>query len=230
MKVYIYSLEDPITKEIRYIGKTNNIKMRFHNHLNKKHNEKSHKRNWINSLRKQGYKPIMQIIDEVENDEWKYWERYWIAQFIAWGFNLVNHTSGGEGLSLGNQTSFKKGGIPWNKGKGHKETCVHCNKSFNCNKAKKRKYCSSECFGNSQKEKPYIKGAFKIGHPSWSKGKTYLKSKTKRVFQYDLNGNFIKKFDSCKKASLEMNCIPENIRRCCAGKSKTAKGFKWKYE
>jgi membrane protein DedA with SNARE-associated domain len=42
--------------------------------------------------------------------------------------------------------------------------------------------------------------------------------------------NFIKKHYSCKEASKEMMCIEENIRRVCVGKSKTAKGFIWKYE
>jgi predicted GIY-YIG superfamily endonuclease len=117
MKVYIYTLEHPITKEVRYIGKTKNPKERFHNHCNRLHNQHSHKRNWINSLRNQSLKPVMNILDEIEESEWKYWEKYWIEQFRQWGFNLVNHTSGGDGLTVGNQTSFKKGDIPWNKGK-----------------------------------------------------------------------------------------------------------------
>ena len=115
--VYIYTLEHPITKEIRYVGKTKNPKMRFHNHCNKLHNEKSHKRNWINKLKKEGLKPKMKILDEVLESEWKFWERFWINQFKQWNFNLVNHTSGGDGLTLGNETSFKKGNIPWNYGK-----------------------------------------------------------------------------------------------------------------
>ena len=116
MKVYIYTLEHPITKEVRYIGKTKNPKERFHNHCNRLHNEHTHKRNWINSLRSMGLKPKMNILDEVNESEWKYWEKHWIEQFRQWGFNLVNHTSGGDGLTTGNQTSFKKGSIPWNKG------------------------------------------------------------------------------------------------------------------
>lgn len=116
MKVYIYTLEHPITNEIRYIGKTKNPKERFHNHCNRLHNEHTHKRNWINSLRFIGLKPKMNILDEVNESEWKHWEKYWIEQFRQWGFNLVNHTSGGDGLTIGNQTSFKKGSIPWNKG------------------------------------------------------------------------------------------------------------------
>jgi predicted GIY-YIG superfamily endonuclease len=116
MKVYIYTLEHPVTKEVRYIGKTKNPKERFHNHCNKLHNKHTHKRNWINSLRNQGLKPKMNILDEVTESEWKYWEKFWIEQFRQWGFNLVNHTSGGDGLTTGNQTSFKKGREPWNKG------------------------------------------------------------------------------------------------------------------
>ena len=45
MEIYIYILQHPITKEIRYVGKTNNPKMRFQNHVNIRHNEHSHKRN-----------------------------------------------------------------------------------------------------------------------------------------------------------------------------------------
>lgn len=113
--VYIYILVDPITYQTRYIGKTKNCYQRFQHHLVSTANVKSHKRNWINSLIDQGFKPLFYIIDEVEEENWKFWERYWICQFKTWGFNLVNHTDGGDGLSNGNQTSFKKGVVPWNK-------------------------------------------------------------------------------------------------------------------
>lgn len=50
-KVYIYSLEDPETGEIRYVGKANNIKSRFYGHLNEKGGKNTHKKNWINFLK-----------------------------------------------------------------------------------------------------------------------------------------------------------------------------------
>lgn len=106
--VFIYTLEHPVTQEIRYVGKTRNLKERFKNHCNPLHNEKSHKRNWINSLRKQKLKPVMQVLDEVPESEWQYWEIYWLQQLKCWGFDLVNHTAGGEGLTTGNQTSLKR--------------------------------------------------------------------------------------------------------------------------
>ena len=49
---YIYTLSDPRNNLVRYVGKTSNPKMRLQNHMNRKHNERTHKRNWIESLKK----------------------------------------------------------------------------------------------------------------------------------------------------------------------------------
>lgn len=212
MNVFIYALQDPITQEVRYIGKTKNPQMRFHNHMNKRHNEMSHKRNWIESLKKQKLRPIMLIIDEISNQDWKFWEKYWINQFIVWGFNLVNHTSGGDGLTMGNQTSFKKGFVPWNKGSA---------------KLKILK-------GNQGKTENSVANQFKEGFTPWNKGITNYKltglKQSKSVEQYTLEGLYINTFEGCKEAGLAMHCIPENIRRNCVGLSKSAKGFIWKYK
>lgn len=40
----------------------------------------------------------LELIDEVPNDEWRFWESYWIEQFKAWGFQLENKNNGGGGL------------------------------------------------------------------------------------------------------------------------------------
>lgn len=42
--------------------------------------------------------------------------------------------------------------------------------------------------------------------------------------------NLIKEYSSVLEASIEMKCIPENIRRACVKLSKTAKGFIWEYK
>lgn len=54
-------------------------------------------------------------------------------------------------------------------------------------------------------------------------------SKTKRIQQYDLNNNLIKKWESISEASnqLKINC--GHIGSCCKGDRKTAGGFIWKY-
>jgi len=117
---FIYTLEHPITGEIRYVGKTNNPYMRFHDHCKKSYRCKTHKDYWINKLLKEGLRPVMSVLDEVSKVEWKYWEKFWIEQCRQWGFKLVNHTNGGDGLTFANHTSFKKSHKPWNKGKSYK--------------------------------------------------------------------------------------------------------------
>lgn len=95
-----------MTYEVRYVGKSNNPKRRLTYHLNKIKDLGTHKRNWINSL---NFKPILEIIKEVPKNDWQKYEKYYIEYYISIGCNLVNWGDGGEGLTYGNQTSFKKG-------------------------------------------------------------------------------------------------------------------------
>lgn len=52
----------------------------------------------------------------------------------------------------------------------------------------------------------------------------------KPVYMYSLNGEFEKKYNSVKEASIENNCLPQNISACCLNKKKTCNGHKWYYE
>lgn len=99
-KVYIYTLSDPISEEVRYLGKTNNIKRRYTGHLNSKNKNKV--TSWTKSLLKKGLKPNIEILDEVPNENWKFWEKWWISILRSWNVNLTNLTSGGEGWASGN--------------------------------------------------------------------------------------------------------------------------------
>lgn len=51
----------------------------------------------------------------------------------------------------------------------------------------------------------------------------------KKVNQYDLDGNFIKQWDSIKKAGRSLNIFPQNIGKVCRGQQKYAKGYVWRY-
>lgn len=50
-----------------------------------------------------------------------------------------------------------------------------------------------------------------------------------KTYQYDLQGNFIKEFQSLSEAAKSCNSVTTNISRCCKGKLHTAGGFIWKY-
>lgn len=53
---------------------------------------------------------------------------------------------------------------------------------------------------------------------------------SKRVDQFDLQGNFIKKWDWVSDIQKELGFSGANISACCIGKQKTAYGFRWKYD
>lgn len=59
--VYIYALIDPRNNYVRYIGKANNPKERYKNHNNASRDKNTHKRNWINDLRKNSLRPELII-------------------------------------------------------------------------------------------------------------------------------------------------------------------------
>jgi hypothetical protein len=143
MKVYIYTLSDPITKEVRYVGKSVNPKKRLDNHLHVK--KKQHCSCWIQSLKSKALKPEFSIIEITDKDNWIERERYWISYYKDNGANLTNHSIGGEGAAgtirspesnlkrsialkgrkLGSYSEERKkaisdgmkGRIAWNKGK-----------------------------------------------------------------------------------------------------------------
>ena len=53
---------------------------------------------------------------------------------------------------------------------------------------------------------------------------------SKRVDQFDLDGNFIKKWDTVTEAARSLNSTRENISACCHGRTRSSRGFIWKFD
>lgn len=106
-KVFIYSLDCPITGVPRYVGKTTQtLKERLRQHMKDK--EHNHKTNWIKSLKNKGGIPVLSVLDIITISEWKFWEQHYISLFKSWGFNLVNSSNGGDGSeSFTEETKLK---------------------------------------------------------------------------------------------------------------------------
>lgn len=78
--------------------------------------------------------------------------------------------------------------------------------------------------------KENIKEAFKLKLSTsnlynWRKNKY----RTAEIEQYDLNGNFIRKWESISKINKELGFQYSGISKCCKGKYKKAYGYIWKY-
>lgn len=54
--------------------------------------------------------------------------------------------------------------------------------------------------------------------------------RSKKVLQFDLDGNFIAEYPSIHEVSRVNGCLRAPIGRCCENKQKKAYGYKWRYE
>lgn len=95
--VYIYALLDPRDKRIRYVGKTNNLKRRYEQHIYEHTGINPRKERWINGLRKGGLLPEIKVVEECTVDNWQERERSWISKCREEYDDLINLTDGGDG-------------------------------------------------------------------------------------------------------------------------------------
>lgn len=99
MNNYIYGLIDPITSELRYIGKSFDPKKRLVQHLEPGQlKQKTHKSRWLNKLNKKGLVPELIILEsnlsvEYANEA----EQFFIEYFKSIGSRLTNGRPGGDG-------------------------------------------------------------------------------------------------------------------------------------
>lgn len=202
--IYIYTLSDPYTNEIKYVGKTKgDIRKRWYAHCSKyklkKH--KGLKSSWIMGLLNKGKKPIIEIIDIVEEENWEFWEIYWISQVKSWGFNLTNMTKGGEGGNGG------KGCL------GYKHT----------EEAKKR--ISKK--NSRPKSQEWIENAANAVRKLTAKPIVQIDIKTNQIIK-----EYISFYEAAKYINTAGNykSTIKNIHACCNKRRKTAYGYIWKYK
>lgn len=107
--IYIYTLKDPISNDIRYIGKTTNPKDRLNAHITRSKNNKYHSARWVKSVLNKGLRPVLEVIEECTENNWVEREKHWIAYYREL-FDLTNILDGGEGGA-----TFGRLGKPWTK-------------------------------------------------------------------------------------------------------------------
>lgn len=95
----IYTISDPETKEVRYVGKSAVGESRWKEHLKGSSLKlRTHKNNWLRSLVSKGLSPVFTVIETVESEaQLDAREIYWIAAYRDMGARLTNATNGGEG-------------------------------------------------------------------------------------------------------------------------------------
>jgi len=93
---WIYFLYDDLNN-VRYIGKTKQIASRMSRYRHPR--SLVHRDNWLRAMHKSGRQVTMSLVEECNDENWIERECYWIQFGKDQGWDLTNHTDGGEGGS-----------------------------------------------------------------------------------------------------------------------------------
>jgi group I intron endonuclease len=209
----IYKIESPSGKV--YIGQSLDIYRRWSDHRS----SKSYKHKKLGaSILKYGvdnhiFKLIYEFPKDIKQDVINTYEQIYMDAYRDCGIELLNLKEGGNGY-----------------GKHSEETKAIIKEK------RKHQVITEE---TRQKMSVFFKNIKR--NPEWVKkvadanrGRTYAyeirKKSMKPIIQLDINGNFIREWDSSREASKVLGTTESNICNCLTNRAKTAKGFKWQYK
>jgi len=229
MEVKIYILRDPLSNEIRYVGKTKgNLRTRLANHISDKRS--NHRTCWLKKLKSLNLLPIMEVIDKTDDfKKSSELEIYYIKKYKEEGCDLVNSTEGGEG-TLGRIVSQEQRNTQSEKLKGKMkgETNPFYGKKHSSETKEKMrqvklgKKASEETKQKMSKQKKGKKPSQKMLDKS-------IEVTSKKVLQYTMDLELVKEWNSLSEAS-KNGFDQGKISLCCNGKRKHHKYFIWKFK
>ena len=208
---YIYTITNKTDNKI-YVGQTiGDLERRWKSHLN----PRSNCRYLQYAINKYGvdnfvFKLVCITFDnQLDDMEIKYIEKY--NSLVPNGYNL------------------RRGG---NSGRHHAETKQKITESL------KLRYKNGLIHSKPQLGKPHDEiTKNKIGEANKGKrrsqetiNKMILSRRKNKTIQFDMEGNKLNSFDSCKEAAEYIGTTTSSICMCCNGKRKTSMGYVWKYE
>jgi len=211
---YIYKIKNKIDNKI-YIGQTTqDLETRWKGHLRNSSNCRYLK----SAFKKYGIKNFdFQLVcitfdNQLDDMEIKYIEQY--NCLVPNGYNI---RLGGNSGKHHEETKRKIGETLKTK---HKNGMVHSMPQLGKphNQITKQKI-SDTLKGRKRTQESIDKGII-----------TKINKRNMKIIQFDIEGNRLNSFDTCKDAAEYIGCSPSIIGRCCNGKHKTSKGYIWKYE
>lgn len=209
---YIYSLSDPRTAEVRYIGKTDDLYRRYRHHLNL--DDGTHKSNWVASLLSLGVLPKMEILKWCFESNWEIDEMAIIETY-------------GEFSKLTNVALGGKGGLKYHTAETKAKLSQMAHKRYES--VEFREKLSRSMMGRvGNMLGKHLSEATRAKISVARKGKPAPNRRP--VFQYTLDGKFVRRWDYIKQAAIELGFRQGNIGACANGKCKKSHGFIWLFE
>jgi hypothetical protein len=237
---FIYTLSDPNTGLVRYIGKTNNIRNRLKGHLsNNQLSKPTKKNNWIISLLRENLLPIIEEVDEVDSDDIDFYEIFYISLFKTWGFDLLNGTDGGDGydwtgrkhnnysklkskINNPNRKSVAQFDLDGNLIKEY-HSLREAALSVNGNRAHISRVCNGKQKTSSGFKWSFIDRINNYDIPEQKSRiikykKPRIDVRMKKIQVFDLDGNLLDICRSVNETSNKYNCHRLLIEKCCEEK------------
>lgn len=201
----IYKITNLINNKI-YIGLSTDIRRRWEQHRNRSRDLK-YQTHLYCAIRKYGLQNFkFEVIEECDKDCLQEREKYWIAYYDSYN-NGYNETLGGE---CGSPPEYDRTLIEkyWNDG-------------YNIKSIAELLGCSPATVVVALKE-------LNLYSIKEIKKRQYVSLSTP-VFQYDLNGAFVKQFDSLHQAADSVQGQTQSIKKCCNRQYKYAYDSIWRF-
>ena len=201
---YIYSITNKLNGK-KYIGKTvGEIEKRWREHIRDSKKRRCEKRPLYSAMRKYGESNFfVEQIEECADAKLSEREKYWIQKYNTYK-NGYNATLGGDGKIYLN----------------YEEVVNLYRETHNIAEVSRKIGCSKDSVSNILKARDIN---------IVPNGEVTTKKLSKKVVQYDKNGNYIKTFSSYTEAENAMGNTQRHICDCANGKRKSAYGFIWKW-
>ena len=220
-EVYIYILSH--NDDIRYVGRTFNVNKRLRQHINESNKNNTHKSNWIRKVKNIN----IEIIDVCNENNYSFWEQHYISLYRSWGFNLLNMTIGGEGVSGYKYTKEDrlKRSIKMLGDKNHFYGKKHTLESRKIISEVDRYGEKNAMYGKKHKEiSKSIMSNKKIGIYDGVNN-----PRAKKLYQYDLDNNLIKCWNFAKECADFYNISRGNISTFSKNNTNVDLGLVGKY-
>lgn len=244
MNCSIYTLSNPITNEIKYVGFTSlTLDKRLKSHMHDSKRRNTHLYCWIRKLKQNNLMPTIELLDVCDMNNWRELECYWIYQLRTWGFNLTNLAEGGMGNPIMNKETKRKisealkGKSSWNKGIPCSiETKKKLSKVLTGrihSKESRKKMSISQTGRKASEQTKKLMSSKQKGRKdtrSFQAKRNQILSLSKPVFQFTKNNEFINEWESAVDAYENTQINKSHIGECCNGKRKSAGGFIWKFK
>ena len=226
VRIYFYTLKDPITNKVRYVGQTVDPGNRYRNHIyeSKKIN-RTHKHRWIMQLLRKNEKPIMDILwdDVITSAEANIVETDLIKFFKEDGHDLTNEEDRARTDSVIETTPVYQFDLSG--------TLIA--RFANANRAMLATGINDAAIGEVCRF-PFKPGNNSRGGFLWaytdtpSKEYQSPKGTPKSTVQLSKTGEILNTFTSAREAEKATGVCYKRISACITGRQKTAGGFVWK--